>query len=231
MSLNDTSFVCKICGKIYIRKIYYEKHIQTKHLEEVKQTEHSNERFFLEIQEYKTKMEEKKLIELRKIAPELDDEKLILIYEKSISIRQRNVGIHGFFLETYISKILNENNISYKKQVAINSEFLIVGIGKKTKGSRVIDFVIGKDINIDKSIQDYQIISCKTTCRERWDQDEWTLRITLEKYILLTMSNDYPSSQIFKESEQRKIITCMPKKEDDRKYKLDFSHLINEITS
>ena len=48
-------------------------------------------------------------------------------------------------------------------------------------------------------------------------------------YILLTISNDYPSSVRFEESSKRKIITCIPKKKDDRKFKLNFENLIDEL--
>jgi hypothetical protein len=49
------------------------------------------------------------------------------------------------------------------------------------------------------------------------------------KYILLTLSNDYPSSVRFRETEQRKIITCFPKLKDDRIYKLNYEDLINKL--
>ena len=80
-----------------------------------------------------------------------------------------------------------------------------------------------------KSIKEYKVISCKTTCRERWTQDNWSYKLIPKLYILLTISNDYPSSVRFEESSKRKIITCIPKKKEDRKFKLNFENLIDEL--
>jgi len=46
---------------------------------------------------------------------------------------------------------------------------------------------------------------------------------------LLTISDDYPPTARFREDETRKIITCFPKKKDDRIYKLNFEDLIGEL--
>jgi hypothetical protein len=43
------------------------------------------------------------------------------------------------------------------------------------------------------------------------------------------MSNDYPPSKRFIENTKRKIITCIPKKKDDRLFKLNFENLIDEL--
>jgi hypothetical protein len=126
--------------------------------------------------------------------------------------------------------MLDENNISYKKQVTINKSGIIVGFNvKKGKCYHIIDFVIGENIEIGQSIIDYIVISCKTTCRERWTQDDWSYTFIPKLYILLTLSNDYPPSTRFREDMQRKIITCIPKRNDDRIYKLNFENLIEEL--
>ena len=39
----------------------------------------------------------------------------------------------------------------------------------------------------------------------------------------------YPSTQRFREDMKRKIITCSPKKKDDRLFKLNFENLIDEL--
>ena len=105
-----------------------------------------------------------------------------------------------------------------------------VGLNKK-KGTcyHVIDFVIGKNIEIGKPITDYQVISCKTTCRERWTQDDWSFTFAPKLFILLTTSNDYPPTERFREDTKRKIITCLPKLKDDRKFKLNFEDLIDVL--
>jgi hypothetical protein len=73
------------------------------------------------------------------------------------------------------------------------------------------------------------VISCKTTCRERWTQDDWSFTFAPKLFILLTISNDYPPTERFREGEKRKIITCLPKQHDDRKFTLNFEDLIDEL--
>lgn len=89
-------------------------------------------------------------------------------------------------------------------------------------------FVIGENI-IGKSITEYAVISCKTTCRERWTQDDWSYTFSPKLYLLLTISDDYPLSNRFRENKTRKIITCFAKKKDDRIFKLGFEDLISEL--
>jgi hypothetical protein len=169
--------------------------------------------------------------ELKQIVPLSSEDILLKLYKKSISIHQSNNQKNGNFLENIIEvDVLDKNNISYKKQVTINDSGIIVGFnGKKEECYHIIDFVIGEDIEIGKSITNYKVISCKTTCRERWTQDNWSIRIMPKLYILLTISNDYPQSQRFHENIKRKIITCCPKMNDDRLFKLNFENLIDEL--
>ena len=168
---------------------------------------------------------------LKKLAPLLNDTELLTLYEKSVSIHQSKNNGNGNFLENIIlATILDDNKIIYKKQVTINKEGIIIGFNeKKGKCYHVIDFVIGDNIKTGESIISYAVISCKTTCRERWTQDDWSFIIPPKLYILLTISNDYPSSLRFRENICRKIITCLPKKKDDRIYKLGFINLIEEL--
>ena len=100
---------------------------------------------------------------------------------------------------------------------------------KKSKCYHIIDFVIGENIEVGKPITDFKVVSCKTTCRERWTQDDWSYTFIPKLYILLTISDDYPPTARFREDETRKIITCFPKKKDDRIYKLNFEDLIGEL--
>ena len=169
--------------------------------------------------------------ELKQIAPLLSDDELLQLYTKSISIHQSKIQENGNFLENGILvSILDKGNIPYKKQVTINKSGIIVGFNvKKGKCYHIIDFVIGENIDVGKSIADYKVISCKTTCRERWTQDDWSFTFAPKLYILLTISNDYPTTQRFREDARRKIITCLPKKKDDRLCKLNFENLIDEL--
>ena len=166
--------------------------------------------------------------ELKKIMPTVDNDKILQFYNRSISIQQSINKSNGIFLENILNNFLDKNNISYKKQVSIDKNGLIIGFHKQ-KCYHIIDFVIGKNIEINKLINDYTVISCKTTCRERWTQDDWTFSIKPKLYILLTIANDYPSADRFREDNYRKIITCKPKKNDDRQFKLNFEDLISEL--
>jgi len=173
----------------------------------------------------------KKIIEELKLIYPLTEDMLIKLYNKSISIHQSNIQGNGDFLENNIlvSQLLY-NNIPFKQQVTINKDGLIVGFNeKKSKCYHIVDFVIGDNIKMHASITEYKVISCKTTCRERWTQDDWTFTYSPLKYILLTISNDYPNSTRFRETDKRKIITCYPKMKDDRKYKLNFENIIDEL--
>jgi len=169
--------------------------------------------------------------ELKQIAPLLSDVELLQLYNKSISIHQSKIQGNGDFLENDILVgVLDKHNIPYKKQVTINKTGMIVGFNeKKGKCYHIIDFVIGENIEIGKSITDYKVVSCKTTCRERWTQDDWSYTFAPKLYILLTISDDYPPTQRFREDTKRKIITCLPKKKDDRLFKLNFENLIEEL--
>jgi len=183
------------------------------------------------IEENKISKNLKIIQELKQIAPLLSDVELLQLYNKSISIHQSKIQGNGDFLENDILVgVLDKNNIPYKKQVTINKSGIIVGFNeKKGKCYHIIDFVIGENIEVGKSITDYKVVSCKTTCRERWTQDDWSYTFVPKLYILLTISDDYPPTQRFREDSKRKIITCLPKKKDDRLFKLNFENLIHQL--
>ena len=183
------------------------------------------------IEENKISKNVKIIQELKQIAPLLSDIDLLKLYNKSISIHQSKIQGNGDFLENDILVgVLDKNNISYRKQVTINKAGIIVGFNeKKSKCYHIIDFVIGENIEVGKPITDFKVVSCKTTCRERWTQDDWSYTFIPKLYVLLTISDDYPPTARFREDETRKIITCFPKKKDDRIYKLNFEDLIGEL--
>ena len=183
------------------------------------------------IEENKISKNLKIIQELKQIAPLLSNNELLQLYNKSISIHQSKIQGNGDFLENDILVgVLDKNNISYKKQVTINKSGTIVGFNeKKGKCYHIIDFVVGENIEVGKSITEYKVVSCKTTCRERWTQDDWSYTFAPTLYILLTISDDYPPTQRFREDTKRKIITCLPKKKDDRLFKLNFENLIDEL--
>lgn len=162
---------------------------------------------------------------------QIDDETLYKIYRKSISIRQSRIVNNGSFFEKTIENLLKENNIMHKTQVTIDKDGKIIGFGTKKKCHHIVDFVIGHNISINDDINKHVVLSCKTTCRERWTQDNWSLNNPPILYCLLTLSYDYPSSERFQESERRKIFTCEPKQKDDRIYKFDYDNLLSEINN
>lgn len=165
------------------------------------------------------------------VLDEIEDIAIVQLYEKCISLRQKQIRHNGMNLENIVKCILTENNIPFREQVEIDHDGIIVGFGKKSKKCfHVVDFVIG-DVSRNVSICKYIVVSCKTTCRERWTQDNWTLTIKPKKYILMTTSCDYPNSRRFHENNDRKIITSVAKKRDDRCFKLCFDDLVEEIMS
>lgn len=209
------------------------KYLQIEQSDNTIQSKITDQYVLSKIEENKNSKKIKIIQELKIIAPSLNDDKLLQLYNKSISIHQSKMQGNGYFLENdVLVKILNDNNIPYKKQVTIDKTGIIVGFNeKKVECYHIVDFVIGENIDVGKSIIEYIVISCKTTCRERWTQDDWSHTFIPKLYLLLTISKDYPSSKRFRENIQRKIITCTPKKRDDRKYKLGFENLIDELNT
>jgi hypothetical protein len=167
-------------------------------------------------------------LKLGEAFPGIDKETILKIYHASISIHQSNQQNSGSTLEKYIESVLDINRIQYKSQVSIDHNGKILGYRIKKRCFHVVDIVIG-DVTVGSSITDYTVLSCKKTCRERWTQDNWSLTHPPKKFILITMSADYPSSGRFEESVKRKIITCKSKAKDDRKYKLTFDSLLDEL--
>jgi hypothetical protein len=167
-------------------------------------------------------------LKLSEAFPEIHKDTLIKIYHASISIHQSNQQNSGSTLEKYIESVLDIHCIQYKSQVSIDHNGNILGFGIKKKCFHVIDVMIG-DVTVGSHVTDYIVLSCKKTCRERWTQDNWSLTHAPKKFILITMSADYPSSGRFEESAKRKIITCNSKANDDRIYKLTFDSLLDEL--
>ena len=155
----------------------------------------------------------------------ITDDIIYEIYCKCNSIRQKNVRNKGNDLEEFVDQMLDKYNIKHDIQVSIDKNGDIIKRGT-CECYHIIDFVIG-DIKIGSNITDYIVLSTKTSCKERWTQDNWTLDIQPKKYILATLTRDYPSSKRFRESKKRFIITLQPKKRDDRTYKYSYNDIIN----
>ena len=156
----------------------------------------------------------------------ISDDILEKIYNTSVSIFQSKKSRHGTQFEQKIEKMLYENNVPFKRQVAIDKNGIIIGNGTVVENhSHTIDIVIGEHIKIGKHISDFIVLSCKTTVRERWNQDNWSFEHPPQIYILITKSNDYPQPQKFRESMKRLIVTDKPKIIDKRQYKFNCDDL------
>ena len=195
---------------------------------------YSNQWMCTQLSLYRTKKHYENITLMKNVLPnvKISDSEMDKLFQKAISIHQTNKNQNGQFLESLIREMLMSENISFQEQVIINQSGNIVDSSEKRKPCyHMIDFVIGDEIRPGTNIQEYAVLSCKTTCRERWTQDNWTLRFPPRKYILITTSNDYPNHERFQEGCSRKIITCKPKRNDDRVCKLEFRDLLSELDS
>ena len=161
------------------------------------------------------------------------EQELLKLYDTAISTFQSGKCKNGKSFESVIENQLRVNSIPFVSQVAIDKCGKIIGTGTTVEGhAHTLDILIGAD-SIEhikgEHISNYVVISCKTSVRERWNQDEWTFEHKPKLYILCTLSADYPNSAKFQESVTRKIATSKPKQKDDRKYKLDLEDCLNEV--
>jgi len=157
---------------------------------------------------------------------DISDDILEKIYNASVSIFQSKKAINWSQFEKKIEQILLENDVPFKRQVAIDKNGNIIGYGTIVKNHyHTIDIVVGENIEIGENISNFIVLSCKTTIRERWNQDNWSFEHPPQVYILLTKSNDYPQPEKFRESNNRLIVTDKPKVNDRRKYKFNFDDL------
>jgi hypothetical protein len=161
------------------------------------------------------------------------EQELLKLYDTAISTFQSGKCKNGKGFESVIENQLRVNSIPFVSQVAIDKCGRIIGTGTTVEGhAHTLDILIGADLieHIKgKHISNYGVISCKTSVRERWNQDEWTFEHKPKLYILCTLSADYPNSAKFQENATRKIATSKPKQKDDRKYKLDLEDCLNEV--
>lgn len=157
----------------------------------------------------------------------IDRENLTNIYKHVISARQHNVAFLGGWLERKVSDILIANQIQHKTQIHFDKDGIVTE--SRSRGTHIVDIVVGNVI-VGTHISMYAVVSCKVTCRERWKQDDWMTNHKPRKYILATVSKDYPHPALFCESLSRKIITSIPKVKDTRVYKCGFDSLVTELS-
>lgn len=172
------------------------------------------------------------VMKLRRTNPDvshLTNSSLVALFNQCVSLRQKNTQKNGKTLEDIIESILQTNSVMYAKQVSIDKTGCIIhDKDNKNCCQHVIDFVIG-DVRDAQSITNYLVLSCKTTCRERWTQDNWTLTHKPKLYILVTLNADYPPMKRFQECFERKVVTLYPKKKDDRVFPMCFNSLVTEL--
>lgn len=162
---------------------------------------------------------------MKKLLPSYDDNSLLVLYDSILKIHQQRIQESGSFFEKMIENSLIIKGIPFKTQVGVNHDG---NICDRKDSKNIIDIIVGDDIDNGKHISNFKVISCKTTCRERWLQDlDWSTKYPPTLYVLITLSNDYPTSKRFKESPTRVIATDTPKNRDDRLYKLNIVDVIN----
>ena len=157
----------------------------------------------------------------------VSDDEVYRVYTSSVTMFQSRQRTNGNSMEDILSKYLSDNGISHYRQIPVSQSGHITS---RHDSISLIDFIIADTIRVNDHISNYTIISTKTSCRERWLQDTWTFTNKPKKYILFTLSNDYPDPvSKFGESHSRVIITMRPKKKDTRIYKLTPDHLLSEL--
>lgn len=162
----------------------------------------------------------------------IDTNTIHSLYRDIISLHNSIKSKSGEIFENIIADVLDSHHITYKRQVGIDKYGVIrnLSMNKSTIGClSFVDFVIGKNVELNAKISDYIVISAKTTCRERWKQD--FMKLCPRKFLLVTMSTDYPNKDKFCDSSVRKIVTSCKKGNEVREYVLSFDQLINEINS
>lgn len=169
---------------------------------------------------------------LRRVRDDLRPEECARIYIAAVSLHQDTAQNRGSVLEAVVQQILEDHNIRFWRQVTIDANGYIVAQGACRAGCHhVVDFVVGDAVAVGAHVSDCVVVSCKTSCRERWTQDNWTLRHPPKRYVLVTISNDYPPADRFHASPARIIITINPKQRNACPYVMSFDELVPQIMS
>ena len=179
-------------------------------------------------QEMLTLRTEKIVTTIKEKHPEFAEytaEKCLQIYDDCFSLRQSLIGSKGSggFWERAAERLFSD--FGMKRQVHIKSNGTII----ESVGHHIVDIVLGNPV-VGDNISNYIVISCKTSAKDRWAQDMWSLIHVPKLYVLMVVTDDYPCSEKFGESEIRKLYTLTPKKTDTRKFKITMEELIAQIT-
>jgi hypothetical protein len=131
----------------------------------------------------------------------------------------------GKTLENLVETALVAEGIPFKAQVNLDCNGMIV----ESKGVTIPDIVFGNP-QVGTHIRDYIVMSLKTTSRERSKLDTaWTEKHPPKLFLYATLESDYPIPEKFQESPTRKLVCAVPRKRDNRAYKLGFEDIKQEV--
>lgn len=118
---------------------------------------------------------------------ELTIENMNKLYVASKSITASFRSSSGKDFEKIIEKILDLNNIEYSRQVYIKHDIVVE---KRKESNYTADIIIPK-IKIGENIKNYNLISIKTTIRERHLQDNG---MNFKQIYLITLDPKIPNN-------------------------------------
>ncbi len=147
-----------------------------------------------------------------------DDGTLPSLRATHMSEMQSTRSLAGKELEVKVAKTLQEANISYGSQVTVIDSIIEKG-PRKGKKRYVVDFVVPKP-TIGTPLNDYTIISCKTTLRERISQDAH-----LDCKQLIVVTHDAIMESKIVEDNDRSIYVYVPRSDDAEKESSYFAKL------
>jgi len=192
-------------------------------------------------------MQSSTMIRVQKSIPQcagMSNDDFYAVYTKCVSDFQSNQSKAGKNFEDAVSSHLSNHGIVHSRQVCVNLHGYIIPQPDKTQKNRKgtknevqkresckkVDIVVGNATE-GTHISEYSVLSCKKSCRERYTQDDWFISPNTrpKKYFLITDSKDFPPSNAFKETVDRKIISSKTKQTDDRRYKLRNENLLEEL--
>jgi hypothetical protein len=127
----------------------------------------------------------KLLLDIDNLSELYDNGDLDEVYNINKSITQSLRAKTGKKFEKLVADLFTKLGVSFQEQVLITSDGIVSPSDSKSVGHRV-DFVIPKPTP-NSSVENYIIISCKTTLRERFRQDT-----TYPRLVVITVDSNIP---------------------------------------
>lgn len=122
-----------------------------------------------------------------KLNIELTIENMDLLYNASKSISSSFRSTTGKDFEHAIEQILDLSGVAYSKQVYIKDDIVV----SRRKNATYTADIIFPDINIGENIKNFNLISIKTSLRERHLQDNG---LNFKKKYLITLETRIPKN-------------------------------------